>query len=615
MTDTALQNRVTDSLAAVAVATEKGKLTASAQDNLSRWLTEPQYTEYVPQILSLIEAEDFAELDRLFWEVIAFGTGGRRGPMGEFGSATINARTIAESAHGLAVYVKQQPETPDNPAAVIAYDSRNRSQEFAKISAVTLAANGYKVYFFKDPRSTPALSFAVRHLNCSAGVMLTASHNPPSDNGFKAYWSTGAQVLPPHDSGIIGEVYKAGEIPTLDFDQGVADDRIVIIGEEVDRAYLNTVVSLSLTDARDVHAVFSPLHGVGKSCCYEAMKAAGFEQVTLHEPHCILDGNFPNVADHFPNPERHQVFEPLIAQAEEVGATLVLASDPDADRLGVAVQNDDGEFTILTGNQTGALITDYILRKRSESGSLSPEHFVVETLVTTPLTKSIASSHDVKGINNLLVGFKWIAQVMDRLGPDKFVFGTEESIGFLAGDHCRDKDAGVAALMVMETAADLKSQNKTLLDRLDELYVEHGYHAESQVSKVCPGSRGKEQIDGLMNAFRQSPPEKLADIPFASVRDYGQHETRTLPANVRESDLPEPNGNLLMFDTTEQEGIQFQIAVRPSGTEPKIKFYFFAQSRCESPESLKEIKTQTASKLQEFEQELSNWVEEVLATV
>ena len=529
------------SLKEIAVAVEANQLSAGAATNVKRWLTEPQYAQYAESICQLIDEKNFAELDRLFWEVIAFGTGGRRGPMSEFGSATMNPRTIAESAHGLATYLKQSAGKKTGNA-VVTCDSRNRSDEFSRLTASVLAAHGLHVYFFEQARSTPELSFAVRHLNCDIGVMISASHNPPADNGFKAYWNTGGQVLPPHDKGIVDCVYDAGEIPQVDFDQAVQSGQIEFIGSEIDIAYHNAVLEMSLSNNRKLTAVYTPLHGVGETACYEILKKAGFEGVEILECQREQNGNFPNVDQHMPNPERTEVFQQGIERANEIDASVILASDPDADRLGVCVRDRSGQFVHLTGNQIGTLIVDYILRQRDAAGSLTPGHFVVETLVTTGLIGELAKSYNVQIIDDLLVGFKFIGAAIDFLGPDKFVFGAEESLGFLAGTFARDKDAGIASLYLCEAAADLQCQGKTLLDRLDEIYQKHGYYLEGQISKVCTGPSGKAQIDDLMSKFRKDPPTELAGIPLCAVRDYGQKEKRALPGNQRSERILEPCG-------------------------------------------------------------------------
>lgn len=595
----------------VRVAAADGRLSRGGAENLLRWLQEPQYACYVPRLLELITAERYEELDGLFWEVIPFGTGGRRGTMHELGSATINERTIAESADGLARYLKEHKGAAGG-RAVVAHDTRVRSPEFARLTATTLAAHGLTVFFFESHRSTPELSFAVRHLKCDVGAMISASHNPPSDNGFKAYWSSGAQVLPPHDKGIIECVYRSAEIPCVDFDQAVSDGRIQIVGPEIDRAYLDAVAELSLSSARGLKGLFSPLHGVGETSVYRVLQEAGFADIGMFEPHRVPDGNFPNVPDHLPNPERSQVFLPMLDEAERSGATVLMASDPDADRLGVAAKASNGEFVFFTGNQVGTLIVDYVLRKRAAVGSLSSDHYVVQTLVTTPLIATIAHAYGVRAIDDLLVGFKYIAETMDREGPDLFVFGAEESLGYLAGDYCRDKDAAVAALYVAELAAELQAEGRTLLDRLDDLYREHGYFYETQRSEVCTGPRGNEQIAALMSAFRASPPKKLGGLSLERVRDYHKHEIRALPENTKLEELPSPSGNLLFFEAADPS-IRVSIAVRPSGTEPKIKFYYFARSDMRrSTWSLQKTKENTVAKVNDVADDLSEWIKRII---
>lgn len=598
-------------LAALESARQAGKVSESALANVRRWLTEPGYAAYVPRILPLVVAGRFEELDRLFWEVIPFGTGGRRGVMAEIGSATMNDRTVAESANGIAVYLKKA-RAKTGGRAVIAYDTRLRSREFARLMASVFAAHELHVLLFESHRSTPELSFAVRHLRCDVGVMVSASHNPPSDNGVKAYWSTGAQVLPPHDEGIIACVYESNEIPVADFDQAVGDGRIELVGADIDEAYVRTVSRLSLSSARDIKVLFTPLHGVGETSVDRVLREAGFEEVEVFEPQREPDGQFPNVPNHLPNPELPAVFAPPIAAAKKSGAALVLASDPDADRLGVAVRNGSGEFVHLTGNRIGALLADYVLRKRKAVGTLGPQHFVVETLVTTPLIAEIARAYRIRAIDNLLVGFKYIAQTMDREGPERFVLGAEESLGYLAGTYARDKDAAIAALYLCECAAELARQKKTLLDRLDELYVAHGYFLESQRSEACPGPRGRAMIERLMEAFTNDPPRSLGGVDLARVRDYRRHEVRALPDNLPLCDLPEPKGDILFFESAAGE-CTIGFAARPSGTEPKIKFYFFARVKCADPAALAGAKALAETRLHAFEEALSAWVHQIWA--
>ncbi len=601
---------IDQAVAQVDAAATKGAISATGAANLKAWLTKPAYREYRAPLLKMVTDGKFAELDGLFWEVIPFGTGGRRGRMAAFGSATINERTIAESAQGMAVYLKQVKGGPGG-RAVIAHDTRNRSDEFARITATTFAANGLSVFLFDGYRATPALSFAVRHLGCDIGVMISASHNPPSDNGFKAYWSSGAQVLPPHDQGIIECVAKAEEIPTVDFDQAVRDGSIKFVGEEVDRAYAAAVVKLSLSKDREVRAVYTPLHGVGETSVFRVLRDANFKQVDIFEPQRKPDGNFTNVPKHLPNPELTTAFEPAIAYAKTTGADLVLASDPDADRLGVSVRGADGSFVDLTGNQVAGLLVDYVLRKRAAQQPLSPEHYVVTTLVSTPLFGTIGRQHKVTVVDDLLVGFKYIAQTMDSRGADTFVFGAEESLGYLSGTYCRDKDAAIAALYVMELAAELKRQKKTLLDGLDQLYTTFGYFLEGQRSHSSQGPRGKEEIDALMQAFRTRPPEELSGVRLERLRDYREQVVRKIPGRQKLGDLKTTKGDLLFLDSA-AGGTQFSIAARPSGTEPKIKFYFFARTNASPSTSLEAVKKETVAQMHDFQEALMEWVHQIL---
>lgn len=583
-----------------------GKLTPAARDNISRWLTEPGYHREAQAVQALIAAERWDDLQRCFWEVLPFGTGGRRGPMADLGSATLNPRTVGESAMGMARYVKQTK--PAGPwRVVIAYDTRHRSEEFARIAAGIFAAEGFKTFLFDSHRSTPELSFAVRHLHCDTGVMISASHNPPSDNGVKAYWSHGGQVLPPHDQGIIDAVANVGELPEVDFAATVKSGGIQMIGTAVDDAYLDAVMSLSLSPARDLTVLYSPLHGVGETSVAATLQRAGFKGLHLYEPQRQPDGDFSNVPDHLPNPERPAVFPPLVPRAKEVNADLILASDPDADRLGAMVRNSAGEYVYVTGNQLGALLIDYVSQQRKSQGTLTPEHYLLTTVITTPLVAAVARSAGMRVIDDLYVGFKHIGARMEAEGPDRFVYACEESHGFLGGTHCRDKDASIAALWLCEAAAEDKRSGRTLLDRLDDLYVAHGYHAESQASLVREGADGQAAIARIMAVLRESPPSELAGFVFREVRDYGRHEVRSLPQNQRVAELSQPTGNLLMFEAV-RENDRIRIAARPSGTEPKIKFYVFARTAPMDRETLQAVRVSADADLAAFLQAWREWI-------
>ncbi len=612
-------HNTTELLKVVDQAVTDDKIKSATAVNLKQWISEPQFEKYRSAIAAEVRAGKWKELEACFWEVIEFGTGGRRGPMADYGSATINERTIAESAHGLAAYYKQTSGRPIG-RAVISHDSRNRSREFAELTACVFAAHGLKVFLFESIRSTPELSFAVLHLKCDVGVMISASHNPPADNGFKAYWSHGGQITSPHDKGVVNCVYQAKDIPTVNFAVAVADGRIELIGEAVDAVYARSLVELSLSKNRNLRAIYSPLHGVGETSVYRVLQEAGFSGVSIFEPHREPDGNFPNVPKQLPNPESSKVFEPILPQAREQNIGLILASDPDADRIAVMVRDPkSGDYVPISGNQQGALITDYIVRKRSKAaagsghsskftGPLTSDNYVVETLVTTQLTAAIARAAKLRVVDNLLVGFKYIGETMDALGADKFVFGTEESLGYLAGDYARDKDAAIAALYLCELAAELAEEGKTLLDRLTELYAEHGYYAERQRNDYAYGPSGKELILGLIEAFRKTPPQELGGVKLTEVHDYGKHEIRTLPSNTRSAALPHPQGNLVIF-FAQHADCRIRFAVRPSGTEPKIKFYLFAEPNGPAGASVAEHKARTDARLDAFEKALGQWVE------
>ena len=584
-----------------------GKITATAARNIQSWLKHEFLESYHARIREFVAAGDWETLNSLFWTAIPFGTGGRRGPMGELGPATINDRTIAESAHGMAVYLRKSGCRQDGSAAV-AHDTRHQSRHFAELTAAILAAHGLTVFLFESHRSTPELSFAVRHLNCDIGVMISASHNPPCDNGFKAYWSNGGQVIAPHDEGIIAEVEKAETIPQPDFRDALADRRIRLVGEDVDVAYVDAVAALSQSNCRDISAVYTPLHGVGETSIWKVVAKLGFD-IDIFEDHRQPDGSFPNVPQHLPNPELQQVFDPVIdwVASGNHTAELILASDPDADRLGVMARDRTGGFTSLSGNQIGALLTDYLLSRRAAAGTLHSDDYVVQTLVTTPLVRAVAESYGSQAVYELLVGFKYIAQTMEERGTDNFVFGAEESIGFLAGGYCRDKDGAIAAMFVLELAAELKTHGRTLLDQLDDLHRRHGYHCEGQKSIYCEGPSGKSSIDGLMRQLRTDPPESLGAVTLVEVADYKNGRRTAIPSGGQIDTIECPRGDLLMYSTDPEERVRVQIACRPSGTEPKIKFYFFCQSDLSDESDLERARLAGDAKLNEVQTALTTW--------
>lgn len=602
-----------DSVARVAQAVAEGKLSESAAKNIRRWLIESPFAPYRDRLRADIEQQRWRELDDAFFAVLEFGTGGRRGRMYPIGTNVLNERTIAESARGLADYVTSRKGSDAKRSCVIARDARRNSKEFAECCARVLAGAGFTVYLFPEPRSTPLLSFAVRHLGCDGGIMITASHNPPSDNGFKCYASTGGQVIPPDDSGIIAcvEAVSEREIPEVSMDEGLKDGSIQLVGEEIDRAFIAAVVSQSVSDAKNASIVYTPMHGVGESACGEALRAAGFAKVNVLESQRQPDPDFSNVPGQVANPEVPRTLEPAIEEARRTGADLVIASDPDADRIGVALPvgpSSAGAWTTLTGNQIGALLAAFVVEQCQKAGSLRPDHYMVTTLVSTPMTRSIAEQAGIGMEDNLLVGFKWIGQRIDRAGPSNFLFGFEESHGYLRGTHVRDKDAAVAALLFAELVATLKERGQTVLDYLDELYRKHGHYGEALINKVYEGRTGLEKIRSLMAALREDPPHQIGGLAVTRVDDYGRHESRRPGSSASPTPLPEPSGDLLIF-TLDAPGTRF--AARPSGTEPKIKFYLFARtdtSGLADGASVDAAKAETTQRLEQMAEDIHRYI-------
>jgi len=588
-------------LSRIKSAAAEGKLSPGAVENLRAWLTQPRYAEYVAPIAEHVAEGKWQILDDVFWTVIPFGTGGRRGRMYPIGSNAINDRTIGESAQGLADYVKSQAGAKPLSCA-IAYDTRHRSREFAELCSEVMAAAGFTVWFLDGYRSTPEMSFAVRYKGCDCGIMVTASHNPPSDNAVKAYWSTGGQLLPPHDRGVIDRVMSATEIRRVPFAEALADGRIVYCQEEVDRAFLAAVTSQSRPGPRDLKIIYSPLHGVGASAVMPALAAAGFGDVELFGPHAKPDGDFPNVPDHVSNPENPRVFDAIVERARRTGAELILATDPDCDRVGCSAPKTlkpGAEWDVLTGNQIGAVLVDYLLAAAREQGTLSPDHYVVKTLVTTELIRRIADAYGVQTVGDLLVGFKWIGGVMDERDPAKFILGAEESYGFLVGAHARDKDAAVAGMLLAELTARAKSEGLSLHEKLDALFRRYGCHRERTISVKMPGSQGMDRMKSLMGQFRSQPPASLAGMAVARVRDYlGQ--TVTTPGGPP-APLAGPKGDMVILDLAAEGNY---VAVRPSGTEPKVKFYMFAYDPPAQSADLEAAKNAQAERLSAMQKDL-----------
>jgi phosphomannomutase len=599
-------------LSELEAAVAAGKITSSAANNVRIWLTEPRYAEYAAETARHVTEGKWKELDDAFWTVIPFGTGGRRGKMYPIGCNVINDRTIGESAQGLATYVLEQNLPADQLVCGIAYDTRHNSRRFAELCASIMVANGFKVYFLEDYRSTPELSFLVRYKKCACGIMVTASHNPPSDNAVKVYWSNGAQVIPPHDKAIVDRVMNTQEIKTTDFNAAVEAGKIVFCAQEVDEAFHQSVYNQSFYGPRNIKIIYSPLHGVGESAVVPVLRLDNFQDVEVYAPHSMPSGDFPNVPGHVSNPENPEVFDMIISRAYAAGADLILATDPDCDRMGCAApvripltkDMKQAKWGTFNGNQLGVLLADYVCEQRKKNGNLSPDHFLVTTLVTTQMIRRIGDSYGVKTYNNIHVGFKWIAQQMDLHGPDKFIFGTEESHGFLVGQYARDKDGAAACMLMAELAAHCKEQKKTLHEKLDSLYWQHGYHGERVLNVTMPGSVGMARMQSLMGNFRTSPPETLGGIKVKQVRDY--KNLTTTPVGGSPVPLDAPPADMVILDLAEEGNY---IAVRPSGTEPKVKFYMFTYVPAEQLADLDRTKEEMLVRMQAFEADLKAFAE------
>lgn len=584
---------VIDALALVNQAHASGQLTAGAVENIRIWLTEARYSGYRDEVLSHIQSGQWKKLDDVFWTIIPFGTGGRRGRMYPIGSNAINDRTIGESAQGLADYVVATLGKGAELSCAIAYDTRHKSRHFAELCAGIMVAAGFKVYFLDDYRATPQLSFAVRYKQCSCGIMVTASHNPPSDNAVKVYWSTGAQVLPPHDEGIIDRVLNCQEIRTVPFADALAAGKVEIITSEIDEKYFEAAFEWNLDGSRDIKILYTPLHGVGAAAVVPLLRMDGFEDLEIYGPHAEPSPDFPNVPGHVSNPENSVIFNEPIKYAQTHGFELILATDPDADRLGCAAPitlDPSGPWRTFTGNQLGVLLADFILSRRAANGTLTPDHYIIKTLVTTEMTRLVANNYGVRCEGDLLVGFKYIAETMDKVGPDHFVFGTEESHGYLVGQYVRDKDGAVACMLMSELAAAVKASGKSLYEHLCDLYRKYGYHQETVINLQMEGSEGMAAMMRLMAAFRAKPMTSLAGIPVARQRDYQDLTQRALSGATFGSPEPlsGPVGNLVIMDLVESGNY---VAVRPSGTEPKIKLYVFTRL---APEESVDIDAATA---------------------
>ena len=543
------------------------ELIAQCEQKAKQWLAPAFDEETQKEVKAKIEAEDKTDLIDSFYKDLEFGTGGLRGIMGA-GSNRMNIYTVGMATQGFANYLKKNFQDRADISVVVCHDCRNNSRKFAESVADIFTANGIKVYLFDDMRPTPECSFAIRHLGCQAGVNITASHNPKEYNGYKAYWEDGAQVLAPHDMGIINEVNKV-KVEDIKFEGN--KQLLQIIGEDIDQAYLDAVKTVSIDPEvikrqHDLKIVYTPLHGTGMKMIPRSLKYWGFDNVHCVKEQMVKDGNFPTVVS--PNPENGEALTLALRDAKQLDADIVMASDPDADRVGMACKNDKGEWILINGNQTCLIFLYYIITNRKNMGMLKPTDYIVKTIVTTEVIRKVAEKNNIEMID-CYTGFKWIAREIRVADPGKkYIGGGEESYGFMAADFVRDKDAVSAMCLLAEICAYAKDQGKTLYDLLLDIYLEYGFSKEFTVNVVRPGKTGADEIKAMMEDFRKNPPAELGGSKVVVWKDYQTLEQRDINGDVSKLDMPDTSNVLQWFcdDGT-------KVSVRPSGTEPKIKFY------------------------------------------
>lgn len=578
---------------------ENQELIAQCAQVAQQWLDSPIYDEATKQeVKAMLEAEDKTPLIDSFYRTLEFGTGGLRGIMGA-GTNRMNVYVVGAATQGLANYLLHNFADRKEISVVVGHDCRNNGRFFAQTVANVFSANGIKVYLFEDLRPTPEVSFAIRYLGCQSGVNLTASHNPKEYNGYKAYWEDGAQVLAPHDKGIIDEVNKV-RVEDVKFEGNPA--LIQTIGADIDEAYLKGVKDLSIDPEviqrqKDLSIVYTPLHGAGRALIPAALKSWGFENVNTVTEQMVKDGNFPTVVS--PNPENGEALTLALNLAKKIDADIVMASDPDADRVGMACKDKEGEWVLVDGNQTCMIFLYYIIKNRIAMGKMKGDEYVVKTIVTTELIKSIADKNNVKMYDEY-TGFKWIARVIRLLeGKETYIGGGEESYGFMGQDIVRDKDAVSACCLLAEICAWAKDQGKTLFDVLMDIYVEYGFALNHTINVVKPGKSGADEIKAMMDGFRANPPKELAGSPVVVTKDYKVLKAFDAQGNATALDFPETS-NVLQWFT--EDGTK--VSVRPSGTEPKIKFYIEVRGDLECPKCYKAVRAEAQKKVEAVRESL-----------
>lgn len=557
---------------------ENNELLKQVTDKAQVWLDGNYNAETKVEVKKLMDADDKTDLVEAFYRDLEFGTGGLRGIMG-VGTNRMNIYTVGAATQGLSNYLKAQFPEVAQISVAIGHDCRNNSRKFAEISANIFSANGIKVYLFEDLRPTPEISFAIRHFGCQSGIILTASHNPKEYNGYKAYWNDGAQLIAPHDVNVITEVEKIKDVSNIKFEGNPA--LIEIIGEEIDKIYIDKIKTLILSpDAiernKNLKIVYTPIHGTGIKLIPRTLREYGFTNIIDVPEQNVISGDFPTVVS--PNPEEPAALEMAVKKAIETNADIVLASDPDADRIGIAIKNDKGEWILVNGNQTFLIFIYYLITKWKELGKLTGNEYVVKTIVTTEVMADVAKKNNVEFFD-CFTGFKWIADVMrQNEGKKTYIGGGEESYGFLAEDFVRDKDSVSACALMAEITAWAKDNGKTLFEMLQDIYIEYGYGKEKGISVVRKGKSGAEEIVQMMSNFRTNPPKEIAGSKVVTIKDYKSLKmTEVETGKVTDLEMP-ATSNVLQFFT--EDGTK--ISVRPSGTEPKIKFYIEVRGEMKS---------------------------------
>jgi phosphoglucomutase len=574
------------------------ELDPSVLQKVNTWLQGNYDADVKQQIQKLLDDKAYTELTDSFYRDLEFGTGGLRGIMGP-GSNRVNKYTIGTATQGLANYLKKT-YPGEKIKVAIAHDSRNNADFLATTTAEVFSANGIHVYYFEALRPTPELSFAVRHLGCKSGVMLTASHNPKEYNGYKAYGNDGGQFVAPHDKAVMDEVAAINSIDDVKFNR--VDENIEVIGKDIDELYLAEITKLSVSPEvikrqKDLKIVYSPIHGTGITLTPKALELFGFENVILVDEQTTPDGNFPTVV--YPNPEEKEALTLALKKAQETDADLVLATDPDADRVGIAVKNTENEFILLNGNQTGCMLINYLLTAWQDKGKLTGKEYIVKTIVTSNLIEAIAKAKNVTYYNTL-TGFKYIGELMTQLqGKQTFIGGGEESYGYLVGELVRDKDAVVSSAFIAEMTAYYKDKGSSLFEALIDTYVQYGFYKEKLISITKKGKTGAEEIIAMMDKFRNNPPATLGGSKVITLKDYEKRIETDLNTNTTKA-IELPTSDVLQF-ITEDGSI---ISARPSGTEPKIKFYCSVNGKLASKTAYKETDQQLEAKIDSIMQDL-----------